>query len=83
MLPLYIIPTRLHLPSAYIRGVKISKNESTVMEMVESSMPLSAAVVAAPIWKLCPAYALASYLRLVRVALTCLMNNMLNEYVTR
>ena len=28
---LYIIPARLHLPSVYIRGVKISKNEGTVM----------------------------------------------------
>ena len=30
-LSLYIIPARLHLPSAYIRGVRISKNEGTVM----------------------------------------------------
>ena len=30
-LSLYIIPARLHLPSVYIRGVKISKNEGTVM----------------------------------------------------
>ena len=30
-LSLYIIPARLHLPSAYIRGVKISKNEGIVM----------------------------------------------------
>ena len=30
-LSLYIIPTRLHLPSVYKRGVKISKNEGTVM----------------------------------------------------
>ena len=30
-LSLYIIPARLHLPSVYIRGVKISRNEGTVM----------------------------------------------------
>ena len=30
-LSLYIIPARLHLPSVYIRGVKISKSEGTVM----------------------------------------------------
>ena len=30
-LSLYITPARLHLPSVYIRGVKISKNEGTVM----------------------------------------------------
>ena len=34
--------------------------------MVESSMPLSAAVVAAPIRKLCPAYTLGSYPRAER-----------------
>ena len=30
-LSLYIIPAHLHLPSVYIRGVKISRNEGTVM----------------------------------------------------
>ena len=30
-LSLYITPARLHLPSVYIQGVKISKNEGTVM----------------------------------------------------
>ena len=30
-LSLYIIPTHLHLPSVYIQGVKVSKNESIVM----------------------------------------------------
>ena len=30
-LSLYIIPARLHLPSVYIQGIRISKNEGTVM----------------------------------------------------
>ena len=30
-LSLYIIPACLHLPSVYIRGVKISRNKGTVM----------------------------------------------------
>ena len=30
-LSLYIILARLHLPSVYIQGVRISKNEGTVM----------------------------------------------------
>ena len=30
-LSLYILPARLHLSSVYIRGVRISKNEGTVM----------------------------------------------------
>ena len=30
-LSLYVLPAHLHLPSVYIRGIKISKNEGTVM----------------------------------------------------
>ena len=39
-LSLYIISARLHQPSVYIRGVKISKNEGTVMGQKGQECPM-------------------------------------------